>query len=167
VLEVFRPISRWGVHVVPGWHGCDRRVSLVHVDDLVEGLLLAAAKGERLHERGAPGQGVYFMAGEDRPTYAELGVAIAVALGRKPPTVIRVPGPMLRLLGIGGDLMSRIRGRAGWINSDKMAEALAAGSWTCSSAKAREQLGWSPGAPRTLADRLHETADWYRQAGWL
>ena len=31
--------------------------------------------------------------------------------------------------------------------------------------KARQQLGWSPEA--TLADRLYETAQWYRQAGWL
>ena len=44
------------------------------------------------------------------------------------------------------------------------AEALA-GSWTCSSAKVRTQLGWSPAA--TLAERLRETAQWYRQAGWL
>jgi nucleoside-diphosphate-sugar epimerase len=44
------------------------------------------------------------------------------------------------------------------------AEALA-GSWTCSSAKVRKQLGWSPAA--TLAERLRETAQWYRQAGWL
>ena len=151
---------------MPGWRGGDRRFSLVHVDDLVEGLILAAASGERLQARGPPGQGVYFMSGDERPTYADLGLAIAVALGRKPPTIIRVPGPVLRLLGIGGDLVSRLRGRACWINSDKMAEALAAGSWTCSSVKAREQLGWSP-APLALADRLLETAIWYRQAGWL
>ena len=42
---------------------------------------------------------------------------------------------------------------------------LLAGSWTCSSAKARRQLGWSPAAP--LADRLRETAQWYRDARWL
>jgi nucleoside-diphosphate-sugar epimerase len=57
-----------------------------------------------------------------------------------------------------------VRQHPGWVNSDKMAEALA-GSWTCSAAKARTQLGWSPAA--TLAERLRETAQWYRQAGWL
>jgi nucleoside-diphosphate-sugar epimerase len=45
-----------------------------------------------------------------------------------------------------------------------MTEALA-GSWMCSSAKARTNLGWSPAA--TLAERLYETAQWYRQAKWL
>ncbi len=166
VLEVFRSIARWGVHVAPGWQGGNRRVSLVYVDDLVEGLLLAAAKGERLVEHSPSGHGVYFMGGSDCPTYGDLGRAIAVAVGRKPPSVLRVPGPLLRLFGIGGDLMSRFLGRAGWINSDKMAEALAAGSWTCSSAKAREQLGWSP-LPGALPVRLRETAEWYRQSGWI
>jgi nucleoside-diphosphate-sugar epimerase len=134
------------------------------VDDLVEGLLLAAEKGERLRAQGAPGQGIYFIAGEDHPTYVQLGQAMAQALGRKPPTVIGVPGPLLRLVGIGGDAMAWVRRRPGWINSDKVSEALA-GSWTCSAAKVRRHLGWSPAA--ALAERLHATAQWYRQAGWL
>jgi nucleoside-diphosphate-sugar epimerase len=50
------------------------------------------------------------------------------------------------------------------VASDKIADVLA-GSWTCSSAKARRELGWSPAKP--LADRLRETALWYREAGWL
>ena len=162
VLEMFRPIARWGIHVVPGGGEC--RFSLIHVDDLVEGLLLVAEKGERLREHGSPGQGVYFIAVEDHPTYAQLGQAIAKALGQKPPAVIRLPGPLLRLVGVGGKVMALVRRHHGWINSDKISEALA-GSWACSSAKARAHLGWSPAAP--LVDRLHETAQWYRQAGWL
>jgi nucleoside-diphosphate-sugar epimerase len=162
VLEMFRPIARWGIHVVPG-RG-EERFSLVHVADLVDGLLLAAEKGERLHQGGSPGQGVYFMAAEDEPTYAELGQALAVALGKKRATVVHLPGPLVRLAGLCGDAMGRIRQRPGWVSSDKTAEALA-GSWTCSSVKARTQLGWAPAA--ALAERLRETAQWYRQAGWL
>lgn len=162
LLEMFRPIARRGIHVVPGRGGF--RFSLVHVTDLVEGLLLAAEKGERLHRSGSPGQGVYFMAAEDEPTYAELGQALAIALEKKRATVVRLPGALMRLAGLCGDAMARIRRRPSWINSDKIAEALA-GSWTCSSAKARAQLNWSPAA--TLAERLRGTAQWYRQAGWL
>ena len=149
---------------MPGWRGRDRRYSLIHVDDLVEGLLLVAGKGERLREHGLPGEGVYFIAGEDHPTYVQLGEAIARALGKKPPAVIRLPGPLLKLAGIGGDVMAGMRGQPGWINSDKITEALA-GSWACSSAKARGQLGWLPAA--AMPNRLRETAQWYRQAGWL
>ena len=162
VLEMFRPIARRGIHVVPGRQ--ERRVSLVHVADLVALLLLAAGKGERLHPDGAPGQGIYFVAAQEDPTYAELGQAMARALGRKRVRVVHMPGPLVRLVGLCGDALGRVRQRPGWVNSDKIAEALA-GSWTCSSAKARGQLGWSPAA--TLAERLGETAQWYRQAGWL
>jgi dihydroflavonol-4-reductase len=162
VLEMFRPIARSGLHVVPG-RG-ERRVSLIHVADLVALLLLAAEKGERLRPDEAPGQGVYFAAAEHDPTYAELGQAMARALGKKRATVVHMPGPIVRLVGLCGDSLGRVRQRAGWVNSDKMSEALA-GSWMCSSAKAREQLGWFPAA--TLAERLRETAQWYRQAGWL
>lgn len=162
VLEVFRPIARWGVHIVPGWS--DHRLSLLYVDDLVDGLILVAEKGERLIRQGKPGQGVYLIAGDDSPTYAEIGGLIAKALGREPPLALRLAGPLLRLVGLGGDLISRVRGRAGWIGSDKVTEALA-GSWTCSSGKIRGQVGWTTAA--TLAVRLKETAEWYRQAGWL
>ena len=162
VLEMFRPIARSGLHVVPGRK--ERRVSLIHVADLVELLLLAAGKGERLRPGGAPGQGIYFVAADHDPTYAELGQAIARAMGKKRATVVHVPGPLVRLVGLCGDSLGRVRQRPGWVNSDKMEEALA-GSWMCSSAKARTQLGWSPAVPWT--ERLRETARWYRQAGWL
>jgi nucleoside-diphosphate-sugar epimerase len=162
VLEMFRPIARWGLHVVPG--RSRRRFSLIHVADLVEGLLLAAEKGERLTPNGSPGQGVYFLATDDHPTYAQLGEAIGKALGKKRVTVINLPALLMRCIGLCGDAMSRIRRRPVWINSDKMTEALA-GSWMCSSAKARADLGWHPAA--TLAARFLETVQGYRQAGWL
>jgi nucleoside-diphosphate-sugar epimerase len=160
MLEMFRPIARWGIHAVPGQG--ERCFSLIHVADLVEGLLLVAEKGERLHHNGSPGQGIYFMAADDYPTYAELGQAMATALGKKRATVVHLPGPLVRLVGLCGDAMGWIRRRPGWVNSDKIAEALA-GSWTCSSAKARTHLGWSPAA--TLADRLHETANGIAKRG--
>jgi nucleoside-diphosphate-sugar epimerase len=162
VLEIFRPIARWGCHFVPGRR--DSRFSLIHVDDLVEGLLLVAERGARLREHGTTGVGIYFLAGDERPTYADLGSEIGAALGKQALTVIHLPGPLLRLAGFGGDAMARVRGRAGWISGDKITEALA-GSWTCSSEKARKELGWSPAA--TLTDRLREMAEWYQGEGWL
>ena len=162
MFEMFRPIAHWGIHTVPG-RG-KRCFSLIYVADLVEGLLLAAEKGERLHPNGLPGQGVYFMAADDYPTYTELGQAIAIALGKKRTAIVHLPEPLVKMVGLCGDAMTWIRQRPCWVNSDKIAEALA-GSWTCSSAKARMHLGWYPAA--ALAERLHETAQWYRHAGWL
>ena len=160
MYEVFRPIARSGLHVVGGSGG--HRVSLVAVADLVECLLLAAEQGERLVP-GTPGHGIYFAAAED-VSYVELGLAIARALGKPQPRILRLPGWSMRTIGRFGDVLSRIRRRPGWVGRDKIRDVLA-GSWTCSSAKARQQLGWLPAAP--LADRFRETGEWYRDAHWL
>ncbi len=160
VYEVFKPIAMSGVHIVPG-RG-NRRISLVGVTDVVECIVLAAQKGERL-AADDPGRGIYFAAAGDL-SHAELGDAIAHALGRKQARIVHLPEWALRAVGRCGDLVSRIRQRPGWIGRDKIDELLA-GSWTCSSAKAQRQLGWSPAAP--LGDRLRETAQWYREARWL
>ena len=160
VLEIFKPIARSGVHVVPG-RG-DGRISLIAVADLVECLVLAAHEGERLDADGS-GRGIYFAAAED-VSYVELGHAIARALRKDRARIVHLPGWLMLSAGSLGDVVSRIRGRPGWVGRDKVSDLLA-GSWTCSSEKARRQLGWSPAAP--LADRLRETALWYRDARWI
>jgi len=160
MYEVWKPIARSGLHVVGG--SGDGRVSLVAVADLVECIVLAAERGERLVP-GVLGRGIYFAAAED-VSYVELGMAIARALGKPQPRVLRLPEWSMRTIGRFGDVLSRIRGHPAWISSDKVREILA-GSWTCSSEKARQQLRWLPAA--TLADRLRETAQWYRDAHWL
>ena len=160
MYEVFKPIAGSGLYVVGAWG--DHHVSLVAVADLVECLVVAAERGERLAP-GVAGHGIYFAAAEDI-SYVELGMAIARALGKPQPHILRLPEWSLRTIGRFGDMVSRIRRRPSWVAGDKIREVLA-GSWTCSSAKARQQLGWLPAAP--LADRLRETAQWYRDAHWL
>lgn len=160
MYQIFKAVSRSGIHVVH--RRGESRISLIAVVDLVECIVLAAESGERLLPNGS-GRGIYFAGAEDL-SHAEIGVAIAHALGKRPPHIVRVPKMLMRVAGSCGDVVSRIRRRPGWVGSDKISELLA-GSWTCSSAKARRQLGWSPAAP--LADRLRETAQWYRDARWL
>lgn len=169
VLEMIRPIARHGVHFVP--EEGDRRLSIVGVADLVECLVLAATRGERLVPgesgaggvRGEVGRGVYFASAEDL-SHVEFGAAIARALGRNGARIVRLPGWSLRVIGRLGDVASRVRGSPGWVGSDKIGEVLA-GSWVCSSEKARRQLGWSPAASE--ADYLRGAVEWYRDAGWL
>ena len=160
MYEVFKPIARSGLHVVGG--SGDRRVSLVAVADLVECLVLAAEQGERL----VPGPRDRASTSPPRRTFRTSSSAWrsrARSGSRRPALSVCRNGRCGRSAG-SAIVMSRIRRRPGWVGRDKIREILA-GSWTCSSAKARQQLGWSPAAP--LADRLRETAQWYRDAHWL
>ena len=85
-LPLFRSIARFGVHMVPGLDR--RRFSLIHADDLVQLLILAAERGKRLPPRGRPEshgpQGYYFAACEENPTYADLGRMVAEVDGTPP-----------------------------------------------------------------------------------
>lgn len=169
VLEVIKPIARYGIHIVPGLG--QGRLSIIAVSDLVECLVLAAARGERIVPGDSPadglcgeaGRGIYFAAAEEF-SYVELGHEIARAVGRKEARTIRLPEWSLRAVGRLGDAASHVRRSPGWVGRDKLADVLA-GSWVCSSEKARQQLGWSPAASQ--ADRLRDTVEWYRGAGWL
>ena len=81
--ELYRPIARWGVHVVPTWR--EHRLSLIHVDDLVSLLLLAAKCGKRLpglsQPPSTPAKGCYFAACEPSVTFAEWGAHDRRCLG--------------------------------------------------------------------------------------
>jgi nucleoside-diphosphate-sugar epimerase len=163
IAEVFRAIQRTGVHFVVGFR--TPRLSLIHVDDLVGLLVRAATDGETLGGDGAaPGQG-YYLACDDRdhPTYWQFGRRIAAALGRGV-----FVWPLWRWVGrtVGGvsEVVSRITGGTSLLSLDKIREATV-WSWACSADKARRQLAFVPGP--SLDDRLRETADWFREHGWL
>jgi len=165
-LEMFRPIARPGIHVVPGFR--QRSVALIHAADLSAGLVLAADRGARLAPVGDatsdPGQGYYFFADDEQPNYADLGRRIGVALGRRRVRVVRVPEWTSWSVATASEMAARLRGRPSILNRDKIREATA-GSWICSVDRARDELGFRPAA--SLDERLRQTAESYRQSGQL
>lgn len=163
-LEMFRPIARTGIHLVPGYRR--KYYSLIYAGDLVDLLLKAAANGERLPADGGPpnaGIGYYFAASEETPSYGQLGKLMGNALGKRV-LVIPVAPPVVWTVAFFGEIAGQIRKRPVVFHWDKAREALA-GSWICSAQKARQQLGFE--TPLSLKERLQQTVAWYRQANWL
>lgn len=162
-LPLFQVVSR-GWHVTPTLSSS--RVSMIHVQDLARALIAAAERGERLPANGSsnPGTGIYFVAHAQQPSMIELGHLIAAAMGQRRVRIVRTPSLVTRLVGVGGEVVGRLTDRPSMFNYDKTREATA-GSWLCSTAKAREQLRFKPAA--LLEDRLEQTARWYRNNGWL
>jgi dihydroflavonol-4-reductase len=165
--DLFRSIDRMGIHMAIGV--ARMRYSLIHVADLVEALLMSAARGARLAP-GAAGPaasslGYYFVAADEQPTFAELGTLIGTSLGRAKVWICGTSGKTLLWTAAAlAEAFARLRGKPYIFNFDKVREARA-GSWTCSAQAIRGELGFRPQA--SLADRLRQTADWYRRENWL
>jgi dihydroflavonol-4-reductase len=162
VLAIFRPIRRFGLHLVPGF--AERRFSAIHVADLSAAIIAAALRGQRIQEKATKtNAGYYYVAADEHPTYAELGCRIALALDRGS-LVLRTPEWLTWAAAGVSEVIARVRGRPHAFNWDKAREAVA-GSWTCSPMRAQRELGWNCAAD--LDQRLRETVTWYREHGWL
>ncbi|EAQ82681.1 NAD-dependent epimerase/dehydratase family protein [Blastopirellula marina] len=166
MLPMFQAIHRFGVHPMPS---AELRLSLIHVDDLIELMLIALAAGMRIRARREAnakydGVGYYFAADEDQPTYEELGGLLGQALGVDNVRTQEMPKLALWTTATLSELAGNAIGHPSILNRDKIREATA-GDWICDITNTQEQLGFSPA--RSLQDRLRQTADWYREAGWL
>jgi nucleoside-diphosphate-sugar epimerase len=158
-LDLYRPIVRFGVHLAAGF--TPHQFSIIHADDLASAMLIAADKGQRVSGDPDNTAGYYFAAADEMPTWVELGNMIAEAFDARRFRVRRVPMFLIRTMANLSQMTSYITRRPAVFGSDKMREA-AAGSWTCSNDAIR-QIGFQPAMP--FADRLKQTALWYREQG--
>jgi dihydroflavonol-4-reductase len=165
-FEMFRPIARCGVHVLPTW--TTHWLSLIHADDLADSMILAAQRGRRIvchpADGAATAQGCYFVAAERDLAFAEIGRMMGAALGRKRTHVLRTGTVIVWTLALLATAVSRLSGQPWYFSSDKAREARA-GSWTCSPAAAARDLQFSVRKP--LEERFRQTANWYQEHGWL
>jgi nucleoside-diphosphate-sugar epimerase len=152
-LDLFRMVKR---RIAVAIRGPQRRVSFVHVQDLLEGTLLAAT------EQAAVGE-TFTVPGPEDATMLEFQQIIGAAMGRRP-LALPVPASVLRLAGRAADVAQRWSGRPGPFGSDKAAEALEPG-WVVSGGKARRCLGFMPQV--RLREGIDEALSWYTAHGWL
>jgi len=147
LFEMVRVIYRWRVHPVVGFR--TPPLSLIHVDDLAQLILLA---------------GYYFACDDSEfPTYWELGQRIAKSLDQRV-----FVWPLWRWVatcgGFAAQTMSRFREHPSLLTVDKVREA-SVRSWATSSQKSRQQLGFAPS--KSLDEHLCETSRWYVDNGWV
>lgn len=133
----------------------ERRLSLVYVKDLTR--LIATA----LASETAQGQ-VYFGCTLSS-SYTEFSEAIALALDRA--TVrITLPEAVLTPMALWARAQARITGRPPLLNEQRILD-MREYYWLCSGEKAHRELGFQ--AQYDLDAAVRETAEWYRENGWL
>ncbi len=133
----------------------ERHLSLIHVHDLVTGLLTASE-----HRRGV---GTFFLTDGPPHTWREIAQALANASSHK---VFIATLPDWLVLGAGAlnDAAHGLFGRQAMFGREK-ARDFCAPSYSCSSQAAREAFGYEP--KLALAEGMQATMRWYREEGWL
>jgi nucleoside-diphosphate-sugar epimerase len=154
ILTFFQTVRR-GICPVIG-DGTQPDLSLVHVRDLVQGMIDAVAS------EATSGQ-TYFIGSEVPYAWNQVRDATAAALGRSVLT-IPIPPALIEAVGAVAEVAGKLLGTYPPLNREKAAEIRHACKM-CSSAKARRDFGYRPGIP--LEDGIRETIAWYRAHGWL
>ena len=153
VLGVFQCAR---LRMAPCLAGPDRLVSIVYVEDLVEGILAAALSPH------AGGQ-TYFLANREPVVWREFGLKVARGMGYR---AVPVPIPLaaMRLAAKAGDMVGRVSGSATLFRSEKL-EEMKQLAWVCSAEKALRELNWQAATP--LDEAVAKTAAWYKAHGWI
>jgi dihydroflavonol-4-reductase len=122
--------------------------SYVHVDDVVEGLLLVGERGEI----GA----IYVLSGEPQ-SMNEYAARVGRLAGRRLP-VLRFPSLLAKSTGALLDVLARVSGLRFAITREGIATT-AKSYWLHSHERATREFGWRP---RSLEEGLPETVAWFQ-----
>lgn len=151
--QLFKSISRG---IAPTIGKYEKRVSLVHVSDLVQGIILAA------ESRASVGRS-YFISSEQVYSMSSILELMARAFNRKVRTVA-IPRLAAYLGAIASEVMATLTRKSPVTSRDRV-KALSQPYWGCSIDRARRELGYKENV--SLEEGLRETIVWYRSEGWL
>jgi len=134
----------------------ERAFSKIFISDMVE-LTLAAAFAPQARNRG------YFACDGDPVTWEGFQSAIAARAGR-PVRDVDLPGGLVGLAALGGELLSSIDKKPRLFNRQKAAMGRAE-AWTCNPSALFSDLGLR--ARVGLEEGVDRAWAWYRKAGWV
>lgn len=153
LLPFFQMAAR-GTAILPA--RATMRFSLVHVDDLCEGIASALASPRSVGRS-------YFLSADEQPSVREVLTMMGESFGRRT-RVVSIPGTLVWPLAAMVDVQAWLRRRPSFFSCDKMRE-MRASEWLCSSQRAAEDFGFRPRI--SLREGLRQTAAWYKQRGWI
>ncbi len=153
-IYTFFKVASKGICPIIG-HGRGKVISMAHVRDIVNGLLLAA-------DYNHSGVRTYFLSSERGYDWHEIRDATSRALGKKLRT-INVPARMVRSVGKITQTAASFFGKYPVMNEDKAREMVL--SWECSVDKAIKDLGYKQNID--LNDGILDTINWYKRHNWL
>ena len=153
ILILFRYVAH-GVN--PQLGRGERLISVVHVRDLVAGMLAVG------FSESAVGQ-TYFVAHPEPVKWERFGETMARVMGRK---VLKLTLPVWILwpAAVVSELSARLARRPATLNLEKIRE-IRERYWVCSTEKLQREVGFT--AAVDLETGVRETTEWYWEQGWL
>jgi len=153
ILIYFKTFSK-GLNSVIGFDA--KYLSLVYVEDLADGIILAAeseiANGQK-----------YFICMDKAFNWDEIGSVTSKLLGKKA-LKIRLPHSVVYSVGYLAELFSTFSKKPATLNIEKCKDITQL-RWVCSNEKAKKELGFKP--KFSLEEGFKKTIDWYRDAKWI
>jgi nucleoside-diphosphate-sugar epimerase len=153
IFEYFKSMNR-GLQPLIGFE--NKQVSLIHVLDLVDGMILAG-------ESEKAKSNVYFISSEKFYNWREVGAVTQKILGKRSYKVI-VPHFAVRTVGFFSQVFGFFSAKPVILNMEKAREMVQA-YWICSVEKAKNELGYHE--KLSLEEGIRNTVDWYKMNGWL
>jgi nucleoside-diphosphate-sugar epimerase len=133
-----------------------KKLSLIHVLDLVYGFYLAA-KSER-----SAGQ-TYFISSQKFYTWEEVGNVTGKVLNKKP-VKVKVPHSVVYSIAAIAQFFAMFSSKPATLNIEK-AKDITRRYWTCDTSKAVKQLKYHQNI--SLEAGIKRTCDWYKEMKWI
>ncbi len=133
-----------------------KQVSLVYIDDLVNGLFLSATQPQATGE-------TFFFVSDTLLEWKSLGDTAARYLNKKTIT-LKLPHFVVFIAAGLAEIINLFQSKAPTLNWEK-AKEITKEAWTCSAEKAEKTIGFK--ARTSYKEGFKITLDWYKKEKWL
>ena len=134
----------------------EKRISIVHVKDLVRGIILAAKHKNAENE-------IFYISNQQNVSVKKFMNLIAQAMDKKG-IVITIPEVILDVAAFFSENLTRLSGKVAILNRDKVRE-MKQQYWLVDSCNAEKKLEFFPEID--IKEGLKQTYLWYQKQGWL
>ncbi|MCL5030113.1 MAG: NAD(P)-dependent oxidoreductase [Bacteroidetes bacterium] len=134
----------------------EKKLSLIHVLDLVNGFYLAAISEKSSGE-------IYFISSEKFYTWKEVGDITSKILNKKP-LQVKVPHSIVYTLAGIAQFFAMFSSKPATLNIEK-AKDITQKNWICDTSKAVKDIGYKQNI--TIEDGIKRTCDWYKEMNWI
>jgi nucleoside-diphosphate-sugar epimerase len=153
IFTYFKTFNK-GLSTIVG-DGINPRLSMVYVDDLIDGIIKASSKTDK-------GIYTYFITGPDTYNWNQIHAITSKVMGKKA-FKLKIKPALVKKVGSFIENAASLIGKYPVVNKEKTNELIL--EWTCSSNKAERELDYSPKV--SLQEGISRTIHWYQKHNWL